>query len=128
LINYFPLDGILRHVVIIDEAEETLLGKTGVSGINLITRYLKMFRATGTAMILTSTSWSALGQAPIIQNNCAVTVMLPMSNLTDGLQMARAQGVSPEDYDAVLGLERGNGIVKILGVDRPIFVTVPRVL
>jgi len=127
-INYLPMDGKLRNVIVIDEAEEVLLGNVGVSGIDLITRYIKMFRAAGTGLILSSHSWSVLNKAPVIQNSAGVLVMLGMINSTDALTMARAMGMSGEVAEMIPELVAGEGIVKIIGLEECIPIRIDKVV
>ena len=127
-INYLPLDGKLRNVIVIDEAEELLLRSVGVSGIDLITRYVKMYRATGTGLIISSHSWKVLNEAPVIQNNIGVLVMLACMNQYDAKLMANSMGMQEEVAEKIAELVPGEGIVKIIGVEECIPIKIQKVI
>lgn len=115
------------HIVAIDEGEDILLKSPGVSNISLVSRFFNLFRELGTSLLVSSHSFEALRPLYFLTNNCAALVMLPMSSLADASAMARVMGIELDDYGMIKDLSLGEGIVKMVGVSRPIKVKIDKV-
>lgn len=126
LINSNKSPNGTRLLLCLDEGEDLMLNNVGVRGIDLTTRYFKLFREYGVGILFTSHSFEALRRAnPIVSNNSGVLVMLGMNNASDAVALGRTMGFTPDDFRLIPMLGVGRGIVKIANVERPIQFTFP---